>query len=61
MIEWIQNAKEWISDRVQERTSWDGAMLIGVGLVGLLFQGLVTWAAYIAIAYGVCTIAKSEW
>ena len=43
MIEWIQNAKEWISDRVQERTSWDGAMLIGVGLVGLLFQGLVTW------------------
>ena len=38
MIEWIQNAKEWISDRVQERTSWDGAMLIGVGLVGLLFQ-----------------------
>ena len=41
MIEWIQNAKEWISDRVQERTSWD-AMLIGVGLVGLLFQGLVT-------------------
>ena len=51
MIEWIQNAKEWISDRVQERTSWDGAMLIGVGLVGLLFQGLVTWAAYIAIAF----------
>ena len=50
MIEWIQNAKEWITDRVQERTSWDGAMLIGVGLVGLLFQGLVTWAAYIAIA-----------
>ena len=28
MIEWIQNAKEWITDRVQERTSWDGAMLI---------------------------------
>ena len=59
MIEWIQNAKEWISDRVQERTSWDGAMLIGVGLVGLLFQGLVTWAAYIAIAYGVWTLVKS--
>ena len=36
-------------------------MLIAVGLVGLLFQGLVTWAAYIAIAYGVWTLGKSEW
>ena len=61
MIEWIQNAKEWITDRVQERTSWDGAMLIGVGLVGLLFQVLVTCAAYIAISYGIWTIVNSEW
>ena len=52
---------KWIKGRIGERTSWDGAMLIGVGLVGLLFQGLVTWAAYIAIAYGVWTLVKSEW
>ena len=38
MIEWIQNAKEWISDRVQERTSWDGAMLIGVDLLDYYFK-----------------------
>ena len=47
MKEWIEDATEWVKDRVQERTTWDGVMLIAVGLVGLLFQGLVTWAAYI--------------
>ena len=61
MKEWIEDATEWVIDRVQERTTWDGVMLIAVGLVGLLFQGLVTWAAYIAIAYGVWTLVKSEW
>ena len=61
MREWIEDATEWVKDRVQERTTWDGVMLIAVGLVGLLFQGLVTWAAYIAIAYGVWTLVKSEW
>ena len=61
MKEWIEDATEWVKDRVQERTTWDCVMLIAVGLVGLLFQGLVTWAAYIAIAYGVWTLVKSEW
>ena len=61
MKEWIEDATEWVKDRVQERTTWDGVMLIAVGLVGLLFQGLVTWAAYIAIAYGVWTLVKSAW
>ena len=61
MKEGIEDATEWVKDRVQERTTWDGVMLIAVGLVGLLFQGLVTWAAYIAIAYGVWTLVKSEW
>ena len=61
MKEWIEDATEWVKDRVQERTTWDGVMLIAVGLVGLLFQGLVTLAAYIAIAYGVWTLVKSEW
>ena len=61
MKEWIEDATEWVKDRVQERTTWDGVMLIAVGLVGLLFQGLVTWAAYIAIAYVVWTLVKSDW
>ena len=61
MKEWFEDSIDWVKDRLEERTTWDGVMLIAVGLVGLLFQGLVTWAAYIAIAYGVWTLVKSEW
>ena len=29
---------QWVKDRWAERTSWDGVMLVGVGLVALLFS-----------------------
>ena len=45
---------------IGERTSWDGGVLIAVGVVALMFQGLVGWAAYGAIAYGIFTLVKSE-
>ena len=52
--------KSWINNRVAERTSWDGAALIAVGVV-LLFAGpFAKMAAYAAIAYGAWTIWKSE-
>ena len=50
----------WIKDRLRERTSWDRAVLIAMGIVALMFQGIVTWAAYAAIVYGLWTIWKSE-
>jgi len=50
----------WIKDRLAERTSWDGGALIAMGVIALMFNGLVTWAAYAAIAYGAWTIWKSE-
>lgn len=50
----------WIKNRLKERTSWDGAALIAVGVITLMFDGLITWAAYTAIAYGAWTIFKSE-
>ena len=61
MIQWIQDAKEWVTDRVQERTTWDGAVLIAVGVIALMFSGLVNYAAYVAILYGIWTLVKSEW
>ena len=61
MMQWIQDAKEWVTDRVQERTTWDGAVLIAVGVIALMFSGLVNWAAYAAIQYGIWTLVKSEW
>lgn len=48
----------WLKDRAEERTSWDGAMLIAVGLVMLMAP--VDLVAYAAILYGAWTIWKAE-
>ena len=50
----------WIKRRFTERTSLDGAVLIGTGLAILLLGSLATYAAYIAIVYGVWSIIKEE-
>lgn len=50
----------WINNRVAERTSWDGAALIAVGVVILFAGPFAKIAPYAAIAYGAWTIWKSE-
>ena len=52
--------REWIKSRLEERTSWDGAMLIGVGVIVLIAGPFAKLAAYGAIAYGAWTIWKRE-
>ena len=43
-----------------ERTSLDGTVLIGIGVVCLLFSPLVKYAAYAAIVYGAWTLLTKE-
>ena len=50
--------KGWISARLKERTSWDGSVLIGGGIVMILAP--VNLIAYGMIAYGVWTITTKE-
>ena len=52
--------KKWITNRLDERTSWDGAVLIAVGIIILIAGPFAKLAAYAAIAYGAWTIYKSE-
>lgn len=52
--------KKWIDARMKERTSWDGAALIILGLMVLFLAPLAKIAAGLAIAYGAWTIYKSE-
>lgn len=52
--------KAWIKKRLDERTSLDGAVLIGIGLVILIAGPFAKLAAYAAIAYGIWTIWKAE-
>ena len=50
----------WITDRLSERSSWDGGALIGVGLVVLFLGPFAKYAALAAIAWGAITLLKSE-
>ena len=52
--------KNWIKARIEERTSLDGAILIGVGIIVLIAGPFAKLAAYAAIAYGAWTIWKKE-
>jgi hypothetical protein len=57
-MDWFQ--KLWIMNRLKERTSLDGTILIAVGVVCILFAPLVKWAAYAAIIYGAWTLLTKE-
>jgi hypothetical protein len=48
----------WIKNRLKERTSLDGALLIGGGLAILIAP--TSLVAYVMIAYGAWTLLKSE-
>ena len=56
----LDKFKSWVSERFTERTSWDGAALIALGIVVLIAKPLAGILAYAAIAYGAWTIYKSE-
>lgn len=52
--------KSWIKNRLKERTSWDGAGLIVMGLLAIFAANLAKIAGGIAVAYGIWTIWKKE-
>jgi hypothetical protein len=56
----LDKFKTWVANRFTERTSWDGAMLILLGVVVLIAKPIAGLLAYAAIAYGAWTIYKSE-
>jgi len=52
--------KAWIKKRLEERTTLDGAVLIGAGIAFLIFKPIAALVAYGAIAYGAWTIWRAE-
>ena len=52
---------DWIVERFKERTSWDGAVLIAVGVVGILFLVLSSLSPYVAYAAAGVAIALGVW
>jgi len=56
----LETLKSWVLARWAERTSWDGAALIAVGVLALIAHPLVHLAAWGAIGYGAWTLWKEE-
>ena len=54
------NPINWLKSRIDERTSWDGAILILVGVIILIAGPFAKIAAYGAIGYGAWTLWKKE-
>lgn len=54
------NPIKWVKDRVDERTSWDGAVLIICGVIVLIAGPFAKIAAWGAIGYGAWTLWKKE-
>jgi hypothetical protein len=50
----------WIKERVKERTSWDGGVIIAGSLAIILFGGIVKIAAWAGLAYGIWAIVTKE-
>lgn len=56
----LQFAKSWALARWAERTSWDGAVIIGISVLALAAAPLIKWAALAGLVYGAWTLWKSE-
>jgi len=50
----------WAFERMMERTTWDGVLLMAVGLSGLLFNSVVPFIVPLAIVYALWTIVLPE-
>ena len=52
--------KDWIMARWAERTSWDGAIIIGVSVGILIAAPIIEWLAWPVLLYGIFTLVKEE-
>jgi hypothetical protein len=51
---------DWVQDRINERTSWDGLTIIIISVITLIATPLVKYAGWIGICYGAWTLWKRE-
>tara|TARA_Y100001963_G_scaffold154244_1_gene242588 strand:- start:472 stop:660 length:189 start_codon:yes stop_codon:yes gene_type:complete len=51
---------DWVKARLAERTSWDGATIVGLSLLVLMAAPVVKLLAWPALVYGLWTLYKEE-
>jgi len=52
--------KKFITNRLKERTTLDGVVLIAAGVAFLIFKPIAAIVAYAAILYGAYTLIKKD-
>lgn len=57
LVEYIYS---WIKERIKERTTLDGTVLILLSIAMLVIKPLINVIALVAIVYGLWTIIKEE-
>lgn len=50
--------KKWVTERLKERTTLDGVVLVAAGVSFLIFKPIASIVAYGAILYGLFTFFK---
>ena len=60
IIEQATKLVSWVNARLAERTSWDGGVVIAVGVCALIASPFIMWVAIAGIVYGAFTILKQE-
>ena len=56
----LDQIKVWVEKRVEERTTWDGVMLVGIGFLIFMAKPIAGLAAYAVIIYGGWTLITAE-
>ena len=52
--------KDWIDNRLKQRSTVDGVLMVAAGAAIIVFSPLTKLIAYGAIAYGAWTIWRQE-
>jgi len=55
----FKDALQWVKDRLEERSTTFGIVLIGVGSV-VLFPAILKVVAVAAIVYGIFTVVQKD-
>ena len=60
MMDQVMAMKDWVMARVAERTSWDGATIVGGSILILMGAPIIEMLAWPALVWGVYTLVKEQ-
>jgi hypothetical protein len=59
-MERLNSLVKWATDRFNERSSWDGTVIIGLSILFLIAAPIIKYVAWAGIIYGIVRIYNKE-